>query len=103
MSADNWAICPQCKLRGDHKKIHVLVSSKEAYGKVTPEEYENIKQLEMEAAEEEPQETLREDYECYINEDGEFIVDYKCSCDECGFVFRFKHEETAKTSVGKKK
>jgi hypothetical protein len=36
---------------------------------------------------------LREDYEFYINSGGEFHADFYCSCQECGFKFKFNHKE----------
>jgi len=42
-------------------------------------------------------ETLREDYEFYLNDEGEFFVSYKASCDRCGFKYSFKHSEQVKT------
>lgn len=38
-------------------------------------------------------ETLREDYEFYMEDDGTFTASYDCHCDVCGFRHEFKHEE----------
>ena len=37
--------------------------------------------------------TLREDYDIGIDEDGEFEISYWASCEECKFQFKFDHKQ----------
>jgi len=63
MSADAWRICPKCKAS-----------------------------IEKDAPKEQS-ETLREDFEVWMDEDGEFHVDYRSHCQVCGFGHKFAHTE----------
>jgi len=42
------------------------------------------------------QRTLAHYYGIGVNEEGEFIVDYGCRCDECGFEFIYGYNQTCK-------
>lgn len=106
MSADNWRVCPKCtakSLAGYDEKVKQLDEAtkkiQEAYGRVPLEEYmtlinktdksvQDIEVLELE-------DTLREDYEIYIDDAGEFSVNYSASCSVCKFSFTFKHTQKA--------
>lgn len=108
MSADNWAVCPQCKLRGQYEVCEKDASVAESYGKIPAEEY---MQALRDAAEfrkdlDTKLDTLREDYGIGITEDGEFYVSYRGCCDKCGLLHEFKSKEKltltlAKPSPGK--
>lgn len=39
------------------------------------------------------EETLRQDWELYLDEDGKFSVEFSASCRKCGFSYKFKHSE----------
>jgi hypothetical protein len=93
MSADNWRVCPRCKLRAAEKSAKMYKEATDSYGKVDASEYLEKLKAAQAFASEVLHETLREDYEIYIDEDGEFFVSYRGGCDECGLVFNFKHEE----------
>jgi len=98
MSADNWRECPQCRARNEQKN-HKAVSDLEAtYGEIPADEWLAKK----EAVENPPElnETLREDYEFHIDEQGGFCAKYHGSCEICGFEFSFKHEEQLKIVRG---
>lgn len=82
MSADNWAICPKC-----HKTNEEKLS--ENYGKLSKQEYDNLKKELEESAE---RNTLREDYEIGIC-DGGFEVNYNGNCDKCGFKYKYNFED----------
>ena len=91
MSADNWAICPKCKLKSEKEYTEQLAYAKSQYGVISSDEY---RELIIEA--EKPvifEESMREDYEIGVESDGEFSVSYSCCCQTCGFLFKFKHEE----------
>lgn len=93
MSADNWTECPRCLVKAT--KIHVADQDKadKAYGNVPVDEY-----LALRAIAEKPVEidqTLREDYEFYLDSKGKFLAVYCCECTTggCGYSFNFRHEE----------
>jgi hypothetical protein len=82
MSADNWGICPKCKKLSKER-------AKSLYGKASEDEYLVYFLSEKSKG---TKETLREDYEIYTDDDGEFSVGYDCSCDECGFSYHFQYK-----------
>ncbi len=94
MSADNWTQCPKClqsQQQRDEKSRRIVANS---YGKVSAEKF-----MEMQAAIDadrgkEPEPTLREDYEQWTDKTGVYRVSYSCSCNECGFSWRYKHEQS---------
>jgi hypothetical protein len=104
MSADAWRECPQCLARGENKKKEEAMTAKKAYGKVSMEEFDRIRQAELESDDDTEQlETLREDYEISMQQDGKLYIDYACSCTECGFRANFKLNEQYPLSLAKKK
>lgn len=94
MSADNWAVCPKCKQDADKEQKEREQKARKAYGKVTAEEYIELRQAAMNVTELEK--TLREDYEMGMDDDGEFWVSYSCDCQTCGFQWSYKHKEKVK-------
>lgn len=97
MSADNWGNCPQCKILHASHVERLRATASEAYGKVPVEEWQELNNAAKSAEATDQGETLREDYEIGIDEDGEFAVSYSAKCDRCGFKFRFEHAEHVKT------
>lgn len=95
MSADNWAFCPQCKLRDAVKAIGMMEDAAKSYGQVSPDEYLKLLKAAQEFAGESPIETLREDYGIGITEDGAFFVSYCGRCDQCGLKYEYKYEGRA--------
>lgn len=91
MSADNWAICPRCKRRHTEIANQYLAEANDAYDKVSREEWQALIYKAEGEAENEPSETLREDYEIYGAEYGEVIVSYSGHCNQCGLSLSFKH------------
>lgn len=90
MSADNWGICPRCKVTAEQKQVDLIRRAGEAYGKVQPYVY-----LKMRQDSEKPlvlESTFREDYEVGAYLDGTFMVSYRGACQTCGLSFDFKHE-----------
>ena len=71
MSADNYGFCPRC-----------LKSS----GRIDREPVSN---------------TLREDWDIGMLEDGTFSVEYSCMCRVCGFSFDFKHSQVAQDATSR--
>lgn len=98
MSADNWAICPKCRIRAEREKQKLLDKVVESYGKIAQKEWEGLKSntlYRIEIAEGKTQ-TLREDYELGVCSNGEFSISYKAHCDRCNLSFNFKHQEMVK-------
>ena len=89
MSADNWAVCPKCKIRIDKERDELIQKVSSAYDKIPAEEYLRLKS-QLNDYVEYPRE-LREDYEQGIDEDGEYGVNYRgrCNHEGCGFVFEY--------------
>lgn len=92
MSADNWATCPKCLAEAKAKKAALEHAVQDAYGKVPIEEFD-----EMRTEAEKPvniDQTLREDYELFIEEDtGLFRVIYDGFCKTCGFGKKYRYSE----------
>lgn len=93
MGADNWAICPVCRITAikARQKLYAKVSA--AYGKKSQAEYavllaEAEKPIKLE-------QTMREDYGLGVGIDGMFGVSYKAHCTACQFAFGYKHEQVA--------
>jgi hypothetical protein len=93
VSANNWSVCPKCKAKAEAEHAALCEEAAAAYGKVPADKYRSM----LKAASEKPslQETMREDYELGVDEDGKFSVGYRALCEECGFEFSYKHTEDA--------
>ncbi len=92
MSADNWRVCPRCEILADEEQRLAEEGLGDLYGKIQPEEY--VREFnKVKFSKETDKESLREDYEIGLDEDGEFYVIYHCGCSECGFEFEYKHTE----------
>lgn len=92
MSADNWCVCPKCKVNVAKKKAETLRKAQETYGKVPAEEYERMIASARIGVKKNDNDTLREDYELGMREDGTFWVSYYASCQKCEFKYQFKDE-----------
>ncbi len=93
MSADNWDICPKCKIKHQNDAAKAKQKAMDSYGKVTAEQW--LKLQEKAKAETKLEATLSEYYELGIHE-CKFFVSYGASCRECGFEFTYKHEQDVK-------
>ncbi len=92
MSADNWAVCPQCeskaKAEAQAKRAEVMAS----YGAVSVDEFDTARAaLVDEHAENfaEQFRTFRENYEIYGAETGEIMVHYSGGCGVCSLSCKF--------------
>jgi len=92
MSADNYRKCPKCNATELERQDKAKKAAEKKYGAVTPEEY--MKLLDK-AKPQSLGETLRENYELGIVEDGRFFLHYRASCDRCDFDFNFSHQVQA--------
>ena len=94
MSADNWTECPKCLMIEEAKKNALKLKAESEYGKIPRAEY-----LELVRRSEEQlntEQTLREDYEFWTDQSGEFSANYICHCEVCGLEHTFKHVEQLK-------
>lgn len=92
MSADNWAICPQCRDRAQADRTARLKEAFDAYGKVSPEEFEAMRAAADVPFDAGKFQTFREDYEFYGASDGTITADYSGHCGVCDLGVDFRHE-----------
>lgn len=92
MSADNWTVCPKCGTENEGAEERERERRKALYGTIPMEEWEALNKKPL--PQDEPEDTLREDYEIGIW-DGKFFAKYSgyCTNDDCDFQFEFNHEE----------
>ena len=90
MGAENWALCPKCKILEDEIRQALIKNIKDGYGVMRESEYLSL--VERSKAPIVLKETLREDYEIGIWK-GSFWVKYEAYCDKCGFEKVFKTNE----------
>jgi len=95
MSADNWAICPNClkKAEADLKSLQDDLNG--LYGKIPPAEYMERHATMPKEVEGENHRTFREDYELGVYT-GQFTVNYHGHCSACGL----KHEFNITQALG---
>lgn len=97
MSADNWTICPKCQNNSQSYLAEMESKLNASYGKVPSMTWKaewNKFSISKQSVTK-PTDTLREDYEIGMLQDGSFYCSYGCSCQECGFSFAFKKEISA--------
>ena len=97
MSANNWRICPKCKVVDDAARTNQADLIGHSYGKASKSEYEKL----CNELKDWPdlEESLREDWELGTGQTGAFYVSYHCQCQQCGFKHSFKHEEQLKVNL----
>jgi len=93
MSADNWAVCPRCEKKRQAKIRETEAEVAAAYGKVSVDKFDAMRESLAELRTAEPEPTFREDYEFYGVEAGVLRIDYGGSCQVCGLEQEFHHAE----------
>ncbi len=101
MSADNWRSCPACLAAAEKARQECVAKAEKSYGKVSSEKYLALLEK-ARTPTAELRETLREDYECYVDDEGTFTVSYSCSCQKCPFQFEYKHTQDVPLDVKEK-
>lgn len=91
MSADNWTICPKCKLAFEVEQQRQSENLNKSYGRLPVDEW-LARRDKIKVVPSVQDTTLREDYEIGTDEDGTFSISYSCSC-ACGFSWKYKHSE----------
>jgi hypothetical protein len=95
MSADNWSKCPRCARLREEKLAALDLKIAQSYGSVSIEAFDQMR-TEREALASDPLDrTVREDYEFWGIEEGEFNARYRAKCTACGFEHSFDHSEEA--------
>ena len=90
MSADNWTQCPRCQVDDESRQDALIKIANDAYGRVSPDEYEIARQNALHPDFEE--DTFREDYEFYGAELGVVRYTYSGECTVCGLEVEFNGE-----------
>lgn len=90
MSADNWATCPRCEKRRTNALRESAAKVAKAYGKVSVEEWDQMRKEQADAEQVRPEPTFREDYEFFGAEDGAVTASYSGSCTICGLALQFE-------------
>lgn len=95
MSADNWTTCPRCALIKQDEIAAMDADIARAYGSTPIQDFDRLRSVRdsLIAEQQDPERTLREDYEFYGIDEGLFHVDYSARCTKCGFGHTFKHSQ----------
>jgi len=99
MSADGWKICPRCRAVIQNAKDTEIMKASESYGKIDKDEYLELVRKAAEPARFE--ETLREDYEFYLDEEYVLKIRYYAGCNKCNFEFSFLKEIDIESEASK--
>ena len=86
MSASNWKECPKCKQNAEHDHANKVQAWRNQYGKVPIEEFEATKPSNELAVMED---SMREDYEFFLDENLVLHIDYRARCQNCDFEFTY--------------
>ena len=92
MSADNWAICPKCKQRIQREWDALNQKMKDAYGKVSEEEYKALLQ-EVEKGKPRFKRDLAEYVDVGMSDDGILLINYRAECKipNCSFTYEYRN------------
>lgn len=85
MSADRWSECPACQRDVDRAERQRKEHVRSAYGQVPIEEFDRLR-AEAEKPLDRP-ETLREDYEIFIEGAGVRVI-YSAHCSKCDLLIK---------------
>lgn len=95
MSASNWAFCPRCMFRRRQVIEQEECRVDAMYGNVSVSDFDaaraSLEALKKHGVREEQDETLREDYEIWLD-DGTLKIRYSAHCEACSLTFAVKHE-----------
>jgi hypothetical protein len=91
MSADNWAVCPRCKLNEENAIKALDYRIEKEYGKISIDDFLVLRNEAQQRREGLPLQkaTFREDYEIFGAEDGAIEINYSGSCKCCGLSMKF--------------
>ena len=103
MSADNYAVCPQCITNAEYERANAQREANEQYGKISQDKYLALVRIaEYDKAENirGAVPTLREDYTIGVYDNGEFRIEYSCNCHVCGFSYTYSVNNGIVTKSG---
>jgi hypothetical protein len=89
MSANNWTVCPKCFEDLNNKIADSEKSCRDEYGKAPPEAYLDLVKERDDLAAKRMDDNFREDYEIYMQKNGELYISYFGRCDKCGYTKEF--------------
>ncbi|MBY4381828.1 hypothetical protein HQO24_10260 [Rhodococcus fascians] len=98
MGANKWSKCPMCEKRRDDKVKELEAAAAAQYGKVSVDEFDELRSKADLLRDSELPETYREDWGIGLDEDtGSVVVDYRSSCKLCSAhcEFQASHEVIA--------
>jgi hypothetical protein len=90
MGADAWKLCLNCKRRQVVEIAAAEAELADAYGKVSADTYREMEVTVRDIRERKLDETLRCDYEQFIDSSGKYNCYFKAWCDVCHFSW--EHE-----------
>jgi hypothetical protein len=95
MSANRWSQCQKCRVLRDKAIADAIERAKAAYGTVSEKKYQAVLQEVLANADKVPElgESLREDWDIGIEQDGKFSVGYRAYCEKCDFSFEYRYEQ----------
>jgi hypothetical protein len=96
MSANRWSVCPKCKRIKEKEKRAKIQKIAESYGKVSASDYQKMLTDLSREKDLRPEQTLREYYQLWIDENGKVHISYYASCDKCKLDYEHRHEEQLK-------
>lgn len=94
MGADNWGQCPRCLAKHRKAMTEINEALDKAFNTMVAREYQDL--VNKTKKPDEPEHTLRENYEIGVANDGKFYVIYRCRCEVCDFKFSFRKEQVLK-------
>jgi hypothetical protein len=100
VSANNWGICPRCKAKREDDVRALDIDLAQSYGEVPIEQFDHLRAERDKLATAEPERTLREDYEIWINQDGRFYASYVAHCSVCQFKHTLLQDEQLDVRAG---
>lgn len=91
MSADNWAVCPFCKMAALDELAELQRQVDDGYGVLSVPEWDALRERVAKGIDERSLTTFREDYEIYGATSATINVSYSGHCATCGAGVDFQH------------
>lgn len=92
MSASTWQVCPRCTARAQQPAIEAIQRMTDAYGHVTMDEFEALREQAASITPEPLTPTFRETYSVTGVSDSRIVFIYSGLCSVCGLTVGFNDE-----------
>lgn len=89
MSANRWSICPKCKIEYEAQLKRQQENLRAAYGKILIEEFLALQDALQKKERRDLKESMRENFEIGMSDDGFLEINYGCFCNVCRFKFDY--------------